>query len=345
MTNRYQEAGVDITLGNAFVDRIKPLIRKTFTPGVITDIGGFGGLFRLEASSFQRPVLVSSTDGVGTKLKIAQELHQHQTVGLDLVAMCVNDIIVQGATPLFFLDYLATGKMDLDTLTTIVEGIVEGCRQAECALIGGETAEMPGLYAPEEYDLAGFVVGIVDQDQLIDGSRIQPGDRLIGLASNGLHSNGFSLVRKVFFTDQQFDPQQVLPELGGPLGEELLKPTRIYVKPIVSLLKKYPLNGLAHITGGGIVENLPRILPGHCQARIQGDSWDIPPIFPLLKKLGAVSEKEMWRVFNNGLGMILVVSADRTLAIQEELFRLGEKTFLIGEIIARPESGPAVLID
>jgi len=345
MTHRYQEAGVDITLGNAFVDRIKPLIRKTFTPGVITDIGGFGGLFRLEASAFKRPVLVSSTDGVGTKLKIAQELRQHQTVGLDLVAMCVNDIIVQGATPLFFLDYLATGKIDLDTLTAIVEGIVEGCRQAECALIGGETAEMPGLYAPEEYDLAGFVVGIVDQDQLIDGSRIQPGDRLIGLASNGLHSNGFSLVRKVFFTDQQFDPQQVLPELGGPLGEELLKPTRIYVKPIVSLLKKYPLNGLAHITGGGIVENLPRILPGHCQARIQGDSWDIPPIFSLLKKLGAVSEEEMWRVFNNGLGMILVVSADQTLAIQEELFRLGEKAFLIGEIIGRPESGPAVLID
>ena len=345
MTNRYQEAGVDITLGNAFVDRIKPLIRKTFTPGVITDIGGFGGLFRLEASAFQRPILVSSTDGVGTKLKIAQGLNQHQTVGLDLVAMCVNDIIVQGATPLFFLDYLATGKMDLETLTAIVEGLVEGCRQAECALIGGETAEMPGLYAPEEYDLAGFVVGIVDQDQLIDGSRIQPGDRLIGLASNGLHSNGFSLVRKVFFTDQQFDPQLVLPELGGPLGEELLKPTRIYVKSVLSLLKKFRLNGLAHITGGGIVENLPRILPGNCQALIQGDSWDIPPIFPLLKKLGEISEEEMWRVFNNGLGMILVVSADQTLAIQEELFRLGEKTFLIGEIIVRPESGPAVRID
>ena len=223
MTNRYQEAGVDITLGNAFVDRIKPLIRKTFTPGVITDIGGFGGLFRLEASAFKRPVLVSSTDGVGTKLKIAQGLHQHQTIGLDLVAMCVNDIIVQGATPLFFLDYLATGKMDLDTLTAIVEGLVEGCRQAECALIGGETAEMPGLYAPEEYDLAGFVVGIVDQDQLIDGSRIQPGDRLIGLASNGLHSNGFSLVRKVFFTDQQFDPQQVSARIRRPSGRRTFK--------------------------------------------------------------------------------------------------------------------------
>ena len=345
MTHRYQEAGVDITLGNAFVDRIKPLIRKTFTPGVITDIGGFGGLFRLETSAFKKPVLVSSTDGVGTKLMIAQGLNQHQAVGLDLVAMCANDIIVQGATPFFFLDYLATGKMDLDTLTAIIEGIVEGCRQADCALIGGETAEMPGLYAPEEYDLAGFVVGIVDQDQLIDGSRIQPGNRLIGLASSGLHSNGFSLVRKVFFTDQQFDPQRILPELGVPLGEELLKPTRIYVKSIVSLLKKYPLNGLAHITGGGIIENLPRILPGNCQARIQGDSWDIPPIFPLLKKLGAVSEEEMWRVFNNGLGMILVASADQTLEIQEELFRLGEKAFLIGEIIARPESGAALLID
>ena len=345
MTHRYQEAGVDITLGNAFVDRIKPLIRKTFTPGVITDIGGFGGLFRLDTAAFQKPVLVSSTDGVGTKLKVAQRLNRHHTVGLDLVAMCANDIIVQGATPLFFLDYLATGKMDLDTLTAIVEGIVEGCREAACALIGGETAEMPGFYAPGEYDLAGFVVGIVDQEQLIDGSRIRPGDRLIGLASSGLHSNGFSLVRKVFFTDHPFDPLQVLPELAVPLGEELLKPTRIYVRSIGALLKKYPLHGLAHITGGGIVENLPRILPGHCQARIQEGSWDIPPIFPLLKKMGAVSVEEMWRVFNNGLGMILVVSADQALPIQEECFRLGEKAYLIGEITTRPESGPAVIID
>jgi phosphoribosylformylglycinamidine cyclo-ligase len=345
MTQRYQEAGVDITLGNAFVDRIKPLIRKTFTPGVITDIGGFGGLFRLEASAFKKPVLVSSTDGVGTKLKIAQRLDRHNTVGIDLVAMCVNDIIVQGATPLFFLDYLATGKMDLDPLTAIVEGIVAGCRQAQCALIGGETAEMPGFYAPGEYDLAGFVVGIVDQDRLIDGSRIRPGDRLIGLASSGLHSNGYSLVRKVFFMDHRFDPGQVLPELGIPLGEELLKPTRIYVQTIVSILKQYSLHGLAHITGGGIVENLPRILPGNCRAIIQKDSWDIPPIFPLLQKLGSVSEEEMGRVFNNGLGMILVVPADQADPIQEECQRLGEKAYRIGEINARPESGPAVIID
>jgi phosphoribosylformylglycinamidine cyclo-ligase len=345
MTHRYQEAGVDITLGNAFVDRIKPLIRQTFTPGVITDIGGFGGLFRLEASAFLKPVLVSSTDGVGTKLKIAQQLNRHDTVGIDLVAMCVNDIIVQGATPLFFLDYLATGTMDLDPLTAIVEGIVAGCRQAECALIGGETAEMPGFYAPGEYDLAGFVVGIVDQDRLIDGSRIRPGDRLIGLASSGLHSNGYSLVRKIFFSDRHLDPEQVLPELGLPLGEELLKPTRIYVQSLGALWKKYALHGMAHITGGGIVENLPRILPHNCRARIQKGSWAIPPIFPLLKKLGAVSEEEMGRVFNNGLGMILVVPADQAGLIAEECHRLGEKAFLIGEIEARPESGPAVILD
>lgn len=335
----YQKAGVDIQLGNTLIDRIKPLIRQTFSPEVITDIGGFSGLFRLDPSAYSEPVLVSSTDGVGTKLKIAQQLGQHRTVGIDLVAMCVNDIIVQGARPLFFLDYLATGRLDLETTTAILEGIVNGCKQAGCALIGGETAEMPGCYPAGEYDLAGFVVGIVERNKIIDGSGIQPGNRIIGLASSGLHSNGFSLVRKIFFEDLRIDPKEILPELGQPLGEELLKPTRIYVQSILSLIKDYPVHGMAHITGGGITENLPRILPADCMARLTHNSWIIPPIFSLVQRMGNVSDKEMHQVFNNGLGMILVVPEARTQDIISRLEESGEHCFLIGEIIPRTEPG------
>ncbi|MBA4394365.1 MAG: phosphoribosylformylglycinamidine cyclo-ligase [Desulfobacca sp.] len=338
----YQKAGVDINLGNTFVDRIKPLIRQTFSPEVITDIGGFSGLFRLDSSAYSEPVLVSSTDGVGTKLKIAQQMGQHHSIGIDLVAMCVNDIIVQGARPLFFLDYLATGRLDLETTTTIIEGIVNGCRQAGCALIGGETAEMPGCYPAGEYDLAGFVVGIVDREKIIDGSKIQPGDRIIGLASNGLHSNGYSLVRKIFFQDLRIDPQEVIPELIMPLGEELLKPTRIYVQSILSLIKEFPINGIAHITGGGITDNLPRILPAAFQARLVQGSWEIPPIFSLIKRWGRVSDEEMNKVFNNGLGLILVVPEALSGKIISSLEGLGEKCFLIGQIVSRGQTDPPI---
>jgi phosphoribosylformylglycinamidine cyclo-ligase len=343
MTDRYQQAGVDIGLGNAFVERIRPLVRKTFTPGVISDIGGFSGLFRLDPSAYEEPVLVSSTDGVGTKLKVAQRLGKHRTVGIDLVAMCVNDIVVQGAKPLFFLDYLAAGRLNLEVQTEIVEGIVHGCQQAGCALIGGETAEMPGMYAPDEYDLAGFVVGIVERRKIIDGSTIRPGDRIIGLASNGLHSNGYSLVRKIFFDDLRIPPQEILPELGLPLGEELLKPTRIYVSSVLALIRESVVRGLAHITGGGITENLPRVLPAHCRAKLIKGSWEIPPIFTLLQRLGRIEEEEMLRVFNNGLGMIVIVPPEEEAEALSVLKATGERCFLIGEIIAREPQEPPIL--
>jgi phosphoribosylformylglycinamidine cyclo-ligase len=342
MTQRYQEAGVDIGLGNAFVDRIKPLIRQTHTPGVVADIGGFGGLFRLDTSACRRPVLVSSTDGVGTKLKIAQVLGRHDTVGIDLVAMCVNDILVQGAKPLFFLDYLATGKLDLDTMTAIVAGIVEGCRQAGCALIGGETAEMPGMYGAGEYDLAGFAVGLADEECLIDGRGIRAGDQLVGLASAGVHSNGFSLVRSIF--NRPGDYETYVPDLGRTLGEELLQPTRIYVRTVLALLLKFPLKGLAHITGGGLLENIPRMLPPGCRAVLRLGSWDVPPIFSLLQQRGAVSREEMWRVFNNGVGLVLAVDAEQVTAVLAEAAALGERPFHLGEIVARPGDEAAVRI-
>ncbi len=262
---------------------------------------------------------------------------QHRSIGIDLVAMCVNDIIVQGARPLFFLDYLATGRLDLETQTAIIEGIVNGCKQAGCALIGGETAEMPGMYPAGEYDLAGFVVGIVEREKIIDGSKIRPGDRIIGLASSGLHSNGYSLVRKIFFDDLRMDPGESIPELGSTLGEELLKPTRIYVQSILSVIKEYPLKGMAHITGGGITDNLPRILPADCRANIIKDSWEIPPIFSIIKRMGKVSEKEMHQVFNNGLGMILVVPAAQIQEIISRLQESGEQCFSIGEIVSRTQ--------
>src|SRR5689334_16660788 len=284
----YRDAGVDIDAGDEFVDRIKPLVRSTFRPEVLADLGGFGGLFRLQASRYTDPVLVSGTDGVGTKLKIAFLMDRHETVGIDLVAMCVNDVAVSGAEPLFFLDYLATGQLAVPKAEAIVKGIADGCRQAGCALIGGETAEMPSFYPAGEYDLAGFAVGVVDRPKIIDGRTIQPGDVLIGVASSGLHSNGYSLARRVFLDDGKLTVDSRVPDLDRPLGDVLLTPTRIYAKQILALTSEFALKGIAHITGGGLTENLPRIFPPRCRARIQCSTWPVPSIFTLLESMGRI---------------------------------------------------------
>ncbi len=328
----YKDAGVDIDAGDLFVQKIRPFVRSTFRPEVLTDIGGFGGLFALK--KYRKPVLVSGTDGVGTKLKIAFLTNRHDTVGIDLVAMCVNDIVVQGAEPLFFLDYFATGKLKPREHSDIVKGIAEGCRQAGCALIGGETAEMPSFYGGDEYDLAGFAVGVVERSKVIDGSRIRAGDRLIGLASSGLHSNGFSLVRKVLLEKAGYGVNDVLTELGGAtLGEVLLTPTRIYAKTVLALLKDFDIRGMAHITGGGITENTPRMLPKGARALIRKGTWDIHPIFKLIQKKAGVDSREMYRDFNMGLGMVLVAPKRQAEAVMKKAGKLGEKAYLIGEII------------
>ncbi|HWR71710.1 MAG TPA: phosphoribosylformylglycinamidine cyclo-ligase [Nitrospirota bacterium] len=328
----YKDAGVDIDAGDLFVRKIKPFVRSTFRPGVLTDIGGFGGLFALK--KYRKPVLVSGTDGVGTKLKIAFLTNRHDTVGIDLVAMCVNDIIVQGAEPLFFLDYLATGKLKPQEHSDIVKGIAEGCRQAGCALIGGETAEMPSFYGEDEYDLAGFAVGVVERSKVIDGSRIRVGDRLIGLASSGLHSNGYSLVRKVLLEKAGYGVNDVLTELGSAtLGEVLLTPTRIYAKTVLALLKEFDIRGMAHITGGGITENTPRMLPKGVRALIRKGTWDIHPVFKLIQKKSGVDSREMYRDFNMGLGMVLVAPKRQAEAVMKKAGKLGEKAYLIGEIV------------
>jgi len=334
----YKDAGVDIDAGNRFVQMIKPLVKATSRPEVLTDIGGFGGLFSLHADKYERPTLVASTDGVGTKLKLAFAMDKHDTVGIDLVAMCVNDIVVQGAEPLFFLDYLATGKLSPEKAAEIVKGISAGCVQAGCALIGGETAEMPGMYGEGEYDLAGFTVGVVDNSRIIDGSSITVGDRLIGIGSSGLHSNGFSLARKVFFERMQLTVETVLPELGKSLGEELLTPTKIYVKSILNLLRDFRIKGMAHITGGGILENVPRVLPRHCKAVVKKNSWPKPAIFEALRQGGNIDELEMYRTFNYGIGMVLVVSEEETDDVMVRLSGLKEESFLIGEIAKCGES-------
>jgi len=328
----YKDAGVDIDAGNHFVDLIKPLVKQTSRPEVLTDIGGFGGLFSLNSSKYQRPTLVAATDGVGTKLKLAFMLDKHDTVGIDLVAMCVNDIIVQGAEPLFFLDYLATAKLSPEQAVEVVRGIAEGCQQANCALLGGETAEMPGMYSGGEYDLAGFSVGVVDNDKIIDGSTIATGDQIIGIASSGLHSNGFSLARKILLETLHLDLATQPDDLDKPLGQELLTPTRIYVKSILNLIKSFDIKGIAHITGGGLLENIPRILPHHCKAVINKESWEKPAIFELLRQGGHIPEEEMYRTFNYGIGMILVVSPDNVEEIIGRLADLGDKAYLIGEI-------------
>ncbi len=329
----YKSSGVDIEAGNRFVQLIRPLVRKTFRPEVITDIGGFGGLFSFKAGRYKDPVLVSSTDGVGTKLKLAFMLGKHDTVGIDLVAMSVNDIVVQGAEPLFFLDYLATGKLSLKVSTEIIKGVARGCREAGCALIGGETAEMPSFYQEGEYDLAGFAVGVVERKKVIDGSAIKSGDRLIGIGSSGLHSNGYSLARRVLFDHMKLKPRSRVSGLTRPIGEELLVPTRIYVKPLLDIIKRFSVHGMAHITGGGITDNLPRVIPPGCKARIKKNTWPVPPIFRVIQEGGRVSEDEMLRTFNNGVGMIIAVSARDTAKVISRLKALKETGYLIGEIV------------
>ena len=333
----YKSAGVDIDTANEFVDRIKPLIKTTTRKEVISGIGGFGGLFHLDSAKLKNPILVSSTDGVGTKLKIAQLVNKHDTIGIDLVAMSVNDVVVQGAEPLFFLDYLATGKIELEKSVKIVEGITEGCRQAGCTLLGGETAEMPGFYKIGEYDLAGFCVGVVEMDKLINGSSVSVNDRVIGLASSGLHSNGFSLARKVLLEKGKLGVNDKVAGLDKTIGLEMLEPTRIYVKPLLNLFKIFNIKGLVHITGGGFYDNIPRIIPQSCRCVINKGSWHIPPIFDVIREIGDIEEKEMFRVFNMGIGMMIIVSEKECQEVLDRLEMLGEKSYLIGVIEKRED--------
>ncbi len=345
MSNKlYREAGVDLEKANDLVTRIKPLVRTTFNSGVITDIGGFGGLYSINHRDVKNPVLVSSTDGVGTKLKIAFWANRHNTVGIDLVAMCVNDIIVQGARPLFFLDYLAMGRMDLDLVEQVISGIVAGCREAGCALIGGETAEMPDFYKDQEYDMAGFAVGIVDNTEIIDGSTIHVGNQILGISSSGLHSNGYSLVRKVVFNQLKLSPDDYLPECQRTVAEELLEPTRIYVEPVLKIIRQFRIAGMVHITGGGFHDNIPRILPKACQALIRAGSWEVPPIFRFLQEKAGIEEEEMYQVFNNGIGYILVTEPDETQEIIQYLEAMNFKSQVIGEVVPRNNDAPAVRI-
>jgi phosphoribosylformylglycinamidine cyclo-ligase len=326
----YKSAGVDIEAGNHLVERIKPLAAKTFRPGVMAGLGGFGSLFELPLNRYHNPVLVSGTDGVGTKLKLALELGIHDTVGIDLVAMCVNDIVVLGAEPLFFLDYYATGKLEVDVAENVIKGISLGCEQAGASLVGGETAEMPGMYTQGDYDLAGFCVGIVEKDNIIDGKQVQPGDKLIGLASSGPHSNGYSLIRKIIST-RQIDLNE--PFLESTLGQTLLTPTRIYVKSILSLLQSVSIHACAHITGGGLTENIPRVLPQGTAALIHPKQWEMPKVFQWLQKQGHLSEQEMWTTFNCGIGMVICVSSEDEELSLRLLSELGESAMTIGEII------------
>ena len=333
MGKTYKNAGVDIDLADHIVKKIKPLISRTFIPGVLSDIGGFGGLFSLAEQNYKEPVLVSGTDGVGTKLKIAFALDKHDSVGVDLVAMCVNDIVTCGAKPLFFLDYISIGKLSEKVAVELIKGIAEGCKMANCALLGGETAEMPGFYAEGEYDLAGFAVGIVEKSKIIDGREIREEDSVIGITSNGLHSNGFSLVRKVLLEEKQYKMKKKIATLKKSLGEELLKPTRIYVKPVLYLLEKYKVLGIAHITGGGLLENIPRILPSGVSVEIDRNSWTKPPIFSLIQKEGKISDEEMYRTFNMGIGMVLIVPDGESEKILEELRLMNYDSSIIGKVI------------
>lgn len=328
----YKDAGVDIAAGNSFVSMIKPLVKATYRPEVMADIGGFGGLFSLNAAKYKNPVLVSGTDGVGTKLKIAFMADRHDTVGIDLVAMCVNDIVVQGAEPLFFLDYLATGKLLPEKAADIVKGIAEGCRQAGCALIGGETAEMPGFYSDGEYDIAGFAVGVVERDEIIDGSRIAVGNRLIGIASSGLHSNGYSLARKLVFERMGLGIDSLLPGTGTTVADALLTPTKIYIRSILNLLKDFNINGIAHITGGGLLENVPRVLPKGCRAAIDTAAWQRPVLFDVLQEAGNVERSEMYRTFNMGIGMTVVVRPADSGATLRHFHRCGIDARVIGDV-------------
>ncbi len=327
----YRDAGVDIDAGDALVERIKPAAKRTMRPEVLGSIGGFGALFEL-SKKFKEPVLVSGTDGVGTKLKLAFELNKHDTVGQDLVAMSVNDILVQGAEPLFFLDYFACGKLDVDTAATVVEGIAKGCELAGCALIGGETAEMPSMYPDGEYDLAGFAVGAVEKSQIIDGTTIVPGDAVLGLASSGAHSNGYSLIRKII---ELVRPDMNADFHGQLFAHAVMAPTRIYVKPLLALMQALPVKGMAHITGGGLTENIPRVLPESVTAIVDSKSWALPPLFQWLQSAGNVADAEMHRVFNCGIGMAVVVAAADADRAMDLLRAAGETVYRIGRIESR----------
>jgi phosphoribosylformylglycinamidine cyclo-ligase len=354
----YKDAGVDIDAGDALVDRIKPMAKKTMRDGVLAGIGGFGALFEVP-KRYKEPVLVSGTDGVGTKLRLAFALDRHDTVGIDLVAMSVNDILVQGAEPLFFLDYFACGKLDVDRAASVVSGIAKGCEISGCALIGGETAEMPDMYPAGEYDLAGFAVGAVDKSKAINGSTIAPGDVVLGLASSGPHSNGYSLIRKIIERACGEVSVKALSEdfHGKPLADWLIEPTRIYVKPMLSALAQFnpreagemnastakdAIKGMAHITGGGLVENIPRMLGEHLHVVLQGSSWSMPPIFKWLQSHGQIANNEMHRTFNCGIGMAVIVAADQALAIQAHLTSLGEQVWAIGKVQTRPHNKDGV---
>ena len=331
----YRDAGVDIDAGDQLVENIKPFAKRTIRPEVLGDLGGFGALVEI-SKKYQNPVLVSGTDGVGTKLKLAFEWDIHHTVGIDLVAMSVNDILVQGAEPLFFLDYFACGKLDVARATDVIKGIAEGCEQSGCALIGGETAEMPGMYPEGEYDLAGFAVGVVEKSKVINGRSIRPGDVVLGLASNGAHSNGYSLIRKIIERsnpdlDAEFDG-------GKTLRQAIIAPTRLYVKPILAALEKFEIKGMAHITGGGLTENIPRVLPENCVAQIDAQSWPLPKLFQWLQQAGNVERQEMYRTFNCGIGMVVIVPADQAEAVQAFLAEQGETMYRLGTIRERAGS-------
>ncbi len=328
----YQDSGVDITKGNDLIEQIKPIAKSTTRDGVLAGLGGFGAMFELPIDKYKNPVLISGTDGVGTKLKVAEMLNKHDTIGIDLVAMCVNDLIVQGAEPLFFLDYYATGKLNTELATSVISGIGEGCKQSGCALIGGETAEMPGMYSGEDYDLAGFCVGIADKDKVIDGTKVADGDHIIALGSSGPHSNGYSLIRKVL-------------EQSSPAEEQLnalIEPTRIYVKSILALIEKHSVHAISHITGGGLLENIPRVLPDNLAAKLDSDSWKLPEIFQFLQNGGNIDINEMYRVFNCGVGMVIVVPASESADAIDQLNNLGEDAWLIGEIVTN--NGEQVII-
>ncbi|MEW5249310.1 phosphoribosylformylglycinamidine cyclo-ligase [Microbulbifer sp. 2201CG32-9] len=335
----YKDAGVDIDAGNALVERIKDVTKRTNRPEVLGGLGGFGALCELP-SGYREPVLVSGTDGVGTKLRLAMDLDIHDSIGIDLVAMCVNDLVVAGAEPLFFLDYYATGKLNVDVAAQVVTGIGRGCEMAGCALVGGETAEMPGMYEGDDYDLAGFCVGVVEKSAIIDGSRVKTGDKLIGLASSGPHSNGYSLIRKVL----EISGADLQQDIGGKsLAEALMAPTRIYVKNLLQLGKKVQLNALSHITGGGLLENLPRVLPENARAHIDTDSWTIPEVFRWLREAGNIDQREMYRTFNCGVGMVICVPADEADEALTALREMGEEAFVMGAVEDR-DGGEAVTL-
>lgn len=349
--NAYKDAGVDIEAGNALVERIKPAVKDTFRPGTMSNIGGFGALFDLKYAGYQDPILVSSTDGVGTKIKIAIDMNKHDTIGQDLVAMCVNDLIVQGAEPLFFLDYFASGKLDVDTAQSVIEGIARACKEAGCALIGGETAEMPGLYAAGDYDLAGFTVGAVDRSRMITGERIAEGDVILALASSGLHSNGYSLVRKIVQSTQGHGYDSACSFASGKtMGEVLLTPTRLYIKSLLGALKlndadgQPAIKGMANITGGGLTENIPRVLPQGTMAVIDANGWDLPPIFRWLKTHGSLSDADLAVTLNCGIGMVVICSPDQADALTKNLVEAAESVHRIGHI-AKTDAKPHIVID